>query len=331
MHPVFGDFLAHAHDDITAAVSTPGELPGDAKAGVTRQLDRLVTTLARYVGDIPLASEFDRPQARQTPVTGGREALEARIALRRSAQVLHSAVLSTTSDVSVGAPHPVAQHLAGAATQLAAGRDLLPTHFSPDPATGARHRTSAWAKVIYTPPVTDALLSDIASMAAQLAPWMMRLSLESTPGSAMPATAGLVLHDASRWLWIAGLKLEARARQQPPPANGRLVLTVFAAERQARDISSSVASRRPGPSPRGMRAVGISSRTCWNAHRLNGGSCQFASVTCACGANGGAPDIRPGCTGVAPAPPWAVTAPGAGLVRPAREAVPRARPRSGIP
>jgi len=229
MDLVFGDFLASAHDGVTAAVSTSGELPGDVKAGVICQLDRLVTTLARYVGDIPLASEFDRPQARQNPGTGGREALEARIALRRSAQVLHSAAVSTMSDVSVGEPHPVARHLAGAATQLAAGRDLLHTHFSPDPATGARRRTSAWAKVIYTPSVTDALLSDIASMAAQLAPWMMRLSLESTPGSAMPATAGLVLHDAGRWLWIAGLKLEARARQQPPPANGRLVLTAIPA------------------------------------------------------------------------------------------------------
>ena len=218
MRPVFGDFLARAHDDITAAVSIPGELPDDAKAGVIRQLDRLVTTLARYVGDMPLTSEFDQPQARQNPGTGGREALEARIALRRSAQVLHSAAASTMSDVSTGEPHPAARHLADAATQLAAGRDLLHTHFSTDPATGARNRASAWAKAIYTPPVTDALLSDIGSMAAQLAPWMMRLSLESPPGSAMPATAGLALHDASRWLWIAGLKLETHS---PPAATAR--------------------------------------------------------------------------------------------------------------
>ena len=52
---------------------------------------------------------------------------------------------------------------------------------------------------------------------------MMRLSLESPPGSAMPATAGLTLHDASRWLWIAALKLETHT--QPSPAgDGRLVL-----------------------------------------------------------------------------------------------------------
>ena len=60
--------------------------------------------------------------------------------------------------------------------------------------------------------------------------------------------------------------------------------------------------RRPGRAPRAeagarlaarsMRAVGISSRTCWNPHRLNGGSCQFARVTRPPGA-GGDPSIRP--------------------------------------
>jgi hypothetical protein len=224
MRPVFGDFLAHAHDGITAAVSIPGELPDDAKAAVIRELDRLVTTLARYVGDLPLPGEFDQPPSGQTAGSGARE---ARIALRRSAQVLHAAAAATMSDIPIDETHLVARHLAAAATQLAAGRDLLHTHFSTNPATGARNRASAWAKAIYAPPVTDALLSDMASMAAQLAPWMMRLSLESPPGSAMPATVGLALHDASRWLWTAGLKLEARARHQQPSANARLVLAAI--------------------------------------------------------------------------------------------------------
>src|SRR5437773_3610831 len=53
-----------------------------------------------------------------------------------------------------------------------------------------------------------------------------------------------------------------------------------------------------------MRAVGISSRTCWNPHRLNGGSCQFASVTRPPGA-GGDPSIRPSSAAVAGG--WAST------------------------
>ena len=39
---------------------------------------------------------------------------------------------------------------------------------------------------------------------------------------------------------------------------------------------SALGSGRDGPAPRLIRAVGISSRMCWNAHRLNGGSCQLA-------------------------------------------------------
>jgi ABC-type cobalamin/Fe3+-siderophores transport system ATPase subunit len=44
--------------------------------------------------------------------------------------------------------------------------------------------------------------------------------------------------------------------------------------------------------PRLIRAVGISSRMCWKAHRLNGGSCQFFSVTRHSFGNGGAPAIK---------------------------------------
>jgi hypothetical protein len=118
--------------------------------------------------------------------------------------------------------------VARAADQLAAGRDLLHTHFSSTP-TGARTRASPWAKVIGSRPVTDALLREIGGLAAQLAPWMMRLSLEAPPDSAMPAAAGLALQDASRWLWTAGLKLQRCSRQHPPDTDGRLVLAAIPA------------------------------------------------------------------------------------------------------
>ena len=141
--------------------------------------------------------------------------------MRRSAQVLRAA--AAAQDHGGGEVHPAAWHLARAAGQLAAGRDLLHTHFSSDPA-GAWTGTSSWARVIYSPPVTDAMLGEIGGLAAQLAPWMMRLSLEPAPDSVTPAAAGLALHDSSRWLWTAGLKLEARSRQHPPAGDTRLVL-----------------------------------------------------------------------------------------------------------
>ena len=94
-------------------------------------------------------------------------------------------------------------------------RDLLHTHFSNDPSTGAWTRTSTWAKAIHSPPVTDALLSEIGGLAAKLAPCMVRLSLESPPDSAMLAVAGLTFHDSGRWLWAAALRLELPS-QRPP-------------------------------------------------------------------------------------------------------------------
>lgn len=54
MRPVFGDFLGPAGEHIAAAVSFRGELPYAAQCQAVRQLDRLVATLARYLGDLPL-------------------------------------------------------------------------------------------------------------------------------------------------------------------------------------------------------------------------------------------------------------------------------------
>ena len=228
MAPVFGDFLAQAQGHVTAAVSIQEELPDDARSGVIRELDRLVTILARYLGDIPLAGEFTQGSPGEGPAGGTRPALDARIALRRSAQVLHGAT-GSMSDREAGDAHPAAWHLARAASQLAAGRDLLHTHFFNDPSTGARTRTSTWAKVIHSPPVTDALLSEIGGLAAKLAPWMVRLSLESPPDSAMPAAAGLTFHDSGRWLWAAALRLETRSHPEPSAGEGRLVLAAIPA------------------------------------------------------------------------------------------------------
>jgi hypothetical protein len=58
MAPLFGDFLTQAQDHVTAAVSVQEELPADARSGVIRELDRLVTILQRYLGDVAMAGEF---------------------------------------------------------------------------------------------------------------------------------------------------------------------------------------------------------------------------------------------------------------------------------
>ena len=98
MAPVFGDFLTQAQGHVTAAVSVQEELPDEARSGVIRELDRLVTILARYLGDMALAGDFPQGPQGEGPAGGTRAALDARIALRRSAQVLHGATGSMSDE-----------------------------------------------------------------------------------------------------------------------------------------------------------------------------------------------------------------------------------------
>ena len=224
MRPVFGDFLAQASGHIATAVSIRDPLPDEDLSGVVRGLDRIVTTLASYVADVPLPEEFGQPHPGDGSAREMRAVREARIALRRSSQALRPA--AATAQTGQEPPHPAAWHLARAAEQLAAGRDLLHTHFAADP-SGAWTSTSSWGRVTYSPPIIDALLSEIGGLAAKLAPWMMRLSLEPPSHSAMPAATGLSLNDASRWLWIAGLRVETHLRQHAPSEPARLALAAI--------------------------------------------------------------------------------------------------------
>jgi hypothetical protein len=221
MTAIFADFARPAAEHITAAVSYPGELPDNARYGVIWQLARLTATFARYAADIPLPDEFT-PVGRQQMNTQVRAALDARLAFRRAAQALHHAA-DLPAYPTADDPSPVVRHLAAAADYLAAGRDLLQTHLTPGPSgTGAGR--SYWAPVITSPPVTAALLAEIADHARTLAPWAARLSVAGPAGPAVPASALLSLHTATRWLWIAGATVEAAHLTLPSPAHGHLLL-----------------------------------------------------------------------------------------------------------
>src|SRR6266700_3259006 len=84
MRPVFGEFLGPAGAHITAAVSIRDELPDAAKYGAIRQLDRLASTLARYMSGLGSPDELGLASS-PPPEPDARTALEARIALRRAA------------------------------------------------------------------------------------------------------------------------------------------------------------------------------------------------------------------------------------------------------
>jgi hypothetical protein len=269
MTATFGDFSRPASEHITAAVFHPGDLPDEARPGVIRQLDRIVTTLAHHLAD---AVPADRPATGPAdPLDpSARAAVEARTALRRAAHILrHGATSLEGTDGD--ADHPVVTHLTAAADNLAAGRDVLQSHFARGP-YGGWEGTSYWAPAITSRPVTAALMGELARHARTLAPWAARLSVSGWMDAGAPATASLDLHTATRWLWIAGGTLEQDLRQHPPSGEGcRLLAAIpanFPPPRQASADGESVPELCRGIAVTAERlrhiALRFSSRARWS-------------------------------------------------------------------
>ena len=165
--------------------------------------------------DVTPADELD--PAGPPPAAHEQAAAASRLALLNAAGHAQLAARAGATGRARGG-HPVAVHLAGAADHLAAGRDLLQTHLT---AAGTGAGSSPWAPVITSPPVTTALIAELARYAHRLAPWMSQPALARTPDPAVPAPACLALHTASGWLRAAGPVMVTAAPQHPPPAAGR--------------------------------------------------------------------------------------------------------------
>ena len=227
MTATFGDFLRPAGEHIAAAVSIRDELPAEATFGVIRQFGHLLSTLVHYLGDLPVPDEFEAAMAAESLSSEAQTVLDARIALRRGAQSLRYA-MTTLADAVIDDSHPAVQHLSAAADFLAAGRDLLQTHFATGPG-GTREPHSYWAPVITSPPVTAALLGEIAGCALRLAPWTARLSVPETPAGDVPAAIGLAVLTASHCTWVAGATVQAAHRRHPPSPEARRLLRAIPA------------------------------------------------------------------------------------------------------
>jgi hypothetical protein len=226
MTAVLGDFLSPAGEHIAAAVSIQQELTAEATLGVIRQFGRLLSTFVHYLGDLPVPDEFEAAMG-QSLSPEAQTVLDARIALRRGAQSLRHA-MNTLGDAVIDDAHPAAQHLSAAAGFLAAGRDLLQTHFANGPA-GAREGRSYWVPVITSRPVTAALLGEIAGCALRLAPWTARLSVPETTERDIPAATGLAVLTASHCTWVAGAAVQAAHRRHPPSPDARRLLSAIPA------------------------------------------------------------------------------------------------------
>ncbi len=218
MTPVFGEFLDLAGQQIAAATLPRGKLPGDARDEIIGELDRLVTAMARYANDHVLPGAF-HPAAPAEPTADEQAADGARVALIHAAGNLTLAARATTY-LSTSATNPAADHLRAAADALAAGRDLLQTHFAPGSAIPLA-AYSPWAPVIASLPVTSALVDELTRYARQLAPLAAQMSLPAH--ARLPAARG-ALRAASRWLQVAGSPAVAATRQHDWLEAGRELL-----------------------------------------------------------------------------------------------------------
>jgi len=164
----FGDFLRAAHRrlDPPVGIHERGASRGDLEE-VTRSLLRAVTIMGRHVLDVtPVFDDVPR-QAMPAMDPWGRARLQAGEALTNSADMLLRPS-STRQRWPLGpSADPLARRLDEATALLTAGRDLLQTHYGPV-FSRARHR-SEWGPVITSPPVTRALLTEIASLARRIA------------------------------------------------------------------------------------------------------------------------------------------------------------------
>jgi len=215
---VLGDFLAAASEHLEAAVVVGDgqltELPD-----VVRGLHRLVAVMSHYLDDLAPcdgveASTWSDLHAWERVV------IDAGEALRAAADCLRRAAAGPGDQASATASWR-ARHLAAAAANLAAGRDLLHTHRAPDP-DGLMRDRSEWAPVVTSLPVTRALADDITWWSSRLAPFTAWLAgsatsypLPRTPDQAVSAAVRDELVSASQWLHVARAAVRPAADNDP--------------------------------------------------------------------------------------------------------------------
>ena len=220
----FGDFLHAAHQALAGGADAPAPARGDVEE-VSRSLLRLVTIFGRYLQD--MATTPSEVPGR-TPVTAGpwdRARGQAREALTNSAGYLIGPGTSGRRWPAAPSASPLAQRLDQVATSLAAGRDLLHTHFAPGP-KGWVHR-SPWAPAIASERVNRALLAELGQLAAPIAHHGANVALAPIPGAPESTDRRRRLNAACQWLWVLSASIEAARRAAPVPAADRDLLAAI--------------------------------------------------------------------------------------------------------
>jgi hypothetical protein len=203
----FGDLLAPARRYLDAATQASGRAQHSAAIIETAQVaGRLARTLSNYLGD-------NAPYGMAEVITNGvltpqmRAAVDAREALQLAAESLQIAADDAPGSGTQPAG-PLAASLSAAATGLAAGRDLMRTHFTTGP-DGQWSTRSNWSAAICSAPVTRAITAEAASWSQRLAFLTERLSVASQADAAIAVPVRQGLAGASHWLQTASAIITA--------------------------------------------------------------------------------------------------------------------------
>ena len=208
MAATFGDFLRAGRAGLDAAETASLSQPSVQVAAAAGQLHRLITTMTRCAGDLVPGHGVSTAASRSDLDPWTLAVIDTRDAFRLAAAELRPPGPGAAGDA--GLADPTARRLAGAASSLAAGRDLLQTHFSTDPGSAPVQR-SDWSAVITSAEVSAALADELVSWARRLAPVAARLSAAGQD-AAVPAATRAGLRAAAEWLSTAG-KLTGPAQQ----------------------------------------------------------------------------------------------------------------------
>ena len=292
---VLGDFLAAADEHIgaaTLAVNAP--LAGFAPAA--QDLHRLVVVLSRCCGDLAPCDEVEA-SGRGDLHAWERAIVDVGAALGIAGDCLRRGAEEAAREQPGPAPGEV-RHLAAAATELTAGRDLMHSHRATDPAGLTRSR-SEWAPVLTSLPVLRALANEIGRWSRQLAPFAALLASSGTwhgpqgrCGREVSLNSRFEFISASQWLGAAGAAVRAALDIDPVrTSDTELLYAVPAAmmlqRQRPRPVPESVAELCDGIAVSASRLRGAmrdgGQRARWSPSVTSGGwqwMAQAAAVTC---------------------------------------------------
>jgi len=239
----FGDFLNEASGHLGPPAGGPrtGGEHGtvvEADAG----LRRVIQVMQGYLGDLAAVFAGETGSGPGRPDPWNRAFAECREALDRAAACLPDRHPGRRWPAATSAG-PAGSRISTVAVSLAAGRDLLQTHFGPG-RSGDREHRSEWAPVITSQPAGRALLAELGDLAGQIARHGIALA------EAGPARPKGTEHDrirlatACRWLHTSEAAARSASRAEPVTSRDRELLRAIPAN-----------ARRPRRLPDGTETV----------------------------------------------------------------------------